>query len=53
MGSIRDARLVELVSRERTQPAADIVTSVLTEVDLFSKGGTHEDDRVILVLKVV
>jgi phosphoserine phosphatase RsbU/P len=46
-------RLVELVSRERAQPAAEIVTSVLTEVDLFSKGGTHEDDRVILVLKVV
>jgi hypothetical protein len=24
----------------------------MTEVDRFSKGGTHEDDRVILVLKV-
>ncbi len=46
-------RLVDMVSRERTKPAADIVKSVLTEVDLFSKGGTHEDDRVILVMKVV
>jgi phosphoserine phosphatase RsbU/P len=46
-------RLSELVSRVRTQPAADIVKTVLEEVDLFSKGGTHEDDRVILVMKVV
>jgi sigma-B regulation protein RsbU (phosphoserine phosphatase) len=46
-------RLSEMVSRERHLPAAEIVKSVLTEVDLFSRGGTHEDDRVILVLKVV
>jgi phosphoserine phosphatase RsbU/P len=46
-------RLVDLVSSERTQPAQDIVKSVLKEVDLFSHGGTHDDDRVILILKVV
>jgi sigma-B regulation protein RsbU (phosphoserine phosphatase) len=46
-------RLVELVGRERGLPAPEIVQSVLTEVDLFSTGGTHEDDRVILILKVV
>ncbi|MFY9802411.1 MAG: GAF domain-containing SpoIIE family protein phosphatase [Candidatus Acidiferrales bacterium] len=46
-------RLVELVARNRELPAQEIVQSVLTEVDLFSRGGTHEDDRVILVLKVV
>lgn len=46
-------RLVDLVARERALPAAEIVNSVLTEVDLFSRGGTHEDDRVILILKVV
>jgi len=46
-------RLAELVGRERALPAQEIVQSVLTEVDLFSRGGTHEDDRVILVLKVV
>jgi phosphoserine phosphatase RsbU/P len=46
-------RLVDLVARERNLPAAEIVNSVLTEVDLFSRGGTHEDDRVILILKVV
>jgi len=27
--------------------------SVLTEMALFSHGGTHKDDRVILILKVV
>jgi sigma-B regulation protein RsbU (phosphoserine phosphatase) len=46
-------RLVDLVARERKLPAAEIVQSVLREVDLFSRGGTHEDDRVILILKVV
>jgi len=46
-------RLVDLVGRERALPAPEIVQSVLTEVDLFSRGGTHEDDRVILILKVV
>jgi len=46
-------RLVELVARERTLPAVEIVKSALTEVDLFSRGGTHEDDRVIMILKVV
>jgi serine phosphatase RsbU (regulator of sigma subunit) len=42
-----------LVARERELPAQEIVQKVLTDVDLFSRGGTHEDDRVILVLKVV
>jgi phosphoserine phosphatase RsbU/P len=46
-------RLVEWVAQERALPAEQIVQSVLTEVDRFSKGGSHEDDRVILVLKVV
>ena len=46
-------RLAELVARERHLSAGKIVDSVLEEVDRFSKGGTHEDDRVILVMKVV
>jgi sigma-B regulation protein RsbU (phosphoserine phosphatase) len=46
-------RLVDLVASERTRPAQEIVQSVLKEVDLFSHGGTHDDDRVILILKVV
>jgi sigma-B regulation protein RsbU (phosphoserine phosphatase) len=46
-------RLIEMVARERALPAAEIVQSVLTEVDHFSRGGTHEDDRVILIMKVL
>lgn len=46
-------RLAELVARERHLSAGKIVDTVLEEVDRFSKGGTHEDDRVILVMKVV
>ena len=45
-------RLVELVTRERHLPAQEIVQAVMTSVDTFSRGGTHEDDRVILILKV-
>jgi len=46
-------RLSELVAKHRELPAEEIVSKVLTEVDQFSRGGTHEDDRVILVIKVV
>ena len=46
-------RLVDLCVRERAKPAQEIVDIVLKEVDLFSRGGTHEDDRVIMILKVV
>src|SRR5580692_377839 len=46
-------RLVELCVRERAKPAQEIVDIVLKEVDLFSRGGTHKDDRVIMILKVV
>jgi len=45
-------RLAQLVAKERTRPAGDIVESVFREVDLFSRGGAHDDDRVILILKV-
>jgi phosphoserine phosphatase RsbU/P len=45
-------RLVDLVTRERHLPAQEIVQTVMTSVDNFSRGGTHEDDRVILILKV-
>lgn len=46
-------RLAEAVRREREKPAAEIVDSVLAEVDRFSRGGPHDDDRVILILKVL
>jgi serine phosphatase RsbU (regulator of sigma subunit) len=43
---------VDLVTRERHLPAQEIVQAVMTSVDAFSRGGTHEDDRVILIIKV-
>jgi sigma-B regulation protein RsbU (phosphoserine phosphatase) len=46
-------RLVETISRERTTPAEHIVEIVLTEVDRFSRGGPHEDDRILMVLKAL
>jgi len=46
-------RLVNAVRRERLAPAQQIVEAVLAEVDRFSRGGPHDDDRVILILKVL
>lgn len=46
-------RLVEVVKRHREAPADKIVQTVLWEVDYYSRGGPHEDDRVIFVLKVL
>jgi sigma-B regulation protein RsbU (phosphoserine phosphatase) len=46
-------RLVDLVTRERRLPAQEIVQMVMNEVEEFSRAGTHEDDRVILIIKVV
>ncbi|MBI3669164.1 MAG: SpoIIE family protein phosphatase, partial [Acidobacteria bacterium] len=46
-------RLVEAVRRRRDASAQRIVASVFDEVEIFSRGGTHDDDRVLLVLKVL
>jgi len=46
-------RLVELVRSKRDAPAEAIVAAVLDDVGRFSRGGTHEDDRIILILKVL
>jgi sigma-B regulation protein RsbU (phosphoserine phosphatase) len=46
-------RLIESVERVRNLPAQRIVDAVLEDVERFSRGGTHEDDRVIYVLKVL
>jgi len=46
-------RLCEAVRRQQNVPAQQIVDSVLEEVDHFARGGPHEDDRVLMVLKVV
>ncbi|MGH9703365.1 MAG: PP2C family protein-serine/threonine phosphatase [Candidatus Acidiferrales bacterium] len=46
-------RLAETVHREREAPAGRMVEAILRDVDKFSLGGHHEDDRVILILKVL
>lgn len=46
-------RVVEAVRSRRHAPAQEIVEAVLTEVEEFSRGGANEDDRVLLILKVL
>jgi len=46
-------RLENAVVKYRQRSAQEIVKSLLREVDEFSRGGVHEDDRVVLILKVV
>jgi phosphoserine phosphatase RsbU/P len=45
-------RLAESVSRCRQQSTAEILGKILDEVETHSRGGIHEDDRILLVLKV-
>ncbi len=45
-------RLVDVVRRGRAGAASAIADSVLAEVEQFSRGGSRDDDRVALVLKV-
>jgi serine phosphatase RsbU (regulator of sigma subunit) len=44
-------RLADLVSNLRAGTPEEIVRAVLAEVDKHSRGGTHEDDRILLVMK--
>jgi len=45
-------RLIAAVRNYRQHPTQEIINRVLSEVDDFSRGGIHEDDKVVLVLKV-
>jgi sigma-B regulation protein RsbU (phosphoserine phosphatase) len=45
-------RLAESVTRCRTKKPEEILRSILAEVDQHSLGGVHEDDRILMVLKV-
>jgi sigma-B regulation protein RsbU (phosphoserine phosphatase) len=45
-------RLAESVMRCRTQEPEEILRCILAEVDQHSLGGVHEDDRILMVLKV-
>jgi phosphoserine phosphatase RsbU/P len=44
-------RLAACVARNRSKPAQAIVEAVLEEVAEFSKGGTHVDDKVLMIVK--
>ena len=46
-------RLVGAVRRRRQLPAAQIVESILAEVEEYSRNGDHDDDRILLVLKAL
>jgi sigma-B regulation protein RsbU (phosphoserine phosphatase) len=46
-------RLSDLVGNLRAGTPEEIVTAVLAEVDQHSRGGTHEDDRILLVMKSI
>lgn len=46
-------RLAECVARHRNKPAQAIVDAVLAEVGEFSRSGTHVDDKVLMIMKVV
>jgi sigma-B regulation protein RsbU (phosphoserine phosphatase) len=46
-------RLVELLKKHRNASAREIVDYTLAEVERFSRGGTHEDDRVMLIMKIL
>ncbi len=44
-------RLADLVSNLRAGAPEEIISAVLAEVDRHSRGGIHEDDRILLVMK--
>jgi sigma-B regulation protein RsbU (phosphoserine phosphatase) len=45
-------KLAESVAKCRNQKPEEILRCILDEVDQHSRGGIHEDDRVLMVLKV-
>jgi sigma-B regulation protein RsbU (phosphoserine phosphatase) len=46
------AGLAKCVALHRTKPAQQIVDAVLAEVTAFSRGGPHQDDKVLMLIKV-
>ena len=45
-------RLATCVSLNRHKPAQEIIDCVLRDVEEFSRGGVHIDDKVLMVMKV-
>ncbi len=46
-------RLAECIFRHRSKPAQAIIDAVLEEVNAFAAGGPHQDDKVLMILKVL
>jgi sigma-B regulation protein RsbU (phosphoserine phosphatase) len=46
-------RLVQSVNQVTDKKAKEIVLKVCDDVTVFSKGGTHMDDKVMLAIKIV
>lgn len=46
-------KLVDLVRRIRQKRAQEIVDAIFDDVAKFSEGGTHTDDKVMMVVKVL
>lgn len=44
--------LAKCVAEHRTKPAQQIVDAVLSEVSTFARGGPHQDDKVLMLVKV-
>lgn len=47
------SRLIACVQEAASLPAPEIVSAVRADVDRFSKGGEHLDDKVMIAIKVV
>jgi sigma-B regulation protein RsbU (phosphoserine phosphatase) len=48
-----EARLIEVLRGTRHAKAADIVTKIMSEADLFADGAKQHDDMTLIVMKVL
>lgn len=46
------ARMIEIARRERHRSAPEIADAIIDDVDNFSRGGSHQDDVILLTIKV-
>lgn len=45
-------RMVQVAQRERHRSSREIAEAIVADCDAFSLGGTHQDDKVMLAIKV-
>jgi len=46
------SRMIEVAQRERHRSAPEIADAIIADVDEFSQGGSHQDDVILLAIKV-